>query len=273
YLTIESKIKKQMTSSNKSEMETLLKDVQSLLFRNERTNLPNLAALQQFFTETVMSPMSLFQSTVFTPTEDALSPTSSSRTHWHMCLVRPKMHESRVNSSLLHSLIVNVGVILNQCVLNYNRRVHPSFIDNSRGNNANTNVNNINTNANANANTNVNANHNTHDSNNNNNNLNDTDKIQSRLLAVVTQLKTGVDIRDRHYHMKKYKQCFVAQDAVQWLLQHPAVSNCANEEQSYSCAHSSKAKRQAEDDAPTFKNGTKYFYIFKDLDSFNFFFF
>ncbi|ETO01968.1 FNIP repeat-containing protein, partial [Reticulomyxa filosa] len=141
-------------------------------------------------------------------------------------------------------------------------------------------------NANANANTNVNANHNTHDSNNNNNNLNDTDKIQSRLLAVVTQLKTGVDIRDRHYHMKKYKQCFVAQDAVQWLLQHPAVSNCANEEQVLQlctqlvqfhlierASKKSKAKRQAEDDAPTFKNGTKYFYIFKDLDSFNFFFF
>lgn len=35
---------------------------------------------------------------------------------------------------------------------------------------------------------------------------------------------TGVQVRDRRYHFKKYKNCFVGKDAVEWLCKNESLT-------------------------------------------------
>ena len=46
----------------------------------------------------------------------------------------------------------------------------------------------------------------------------DTSQAQDSLTELADQLKAGVEIKDRKYHLKKYNQCFVGREAVDFLL-------------------------------------------------------
>lgn len=38
------------------------------------------------------------------------------------------------------------------------------------------------------------------------------------LAALALRMQQGVEVRDRHWHLKRYTACFVGREAVSWML-------------------------------------------------------
>ena len=37
-------------------------------------------------------------------------------------------------------------------------------------------------------------------------------------MALAERMERGVEVRDRHWHLKRYTECFVGREAVTWLV-------------------------------------------------------
>ncbi|ETO15031.1 ankyrin repeat protein [Reticulomyxa filosa] len=90
-------------------------------------------------------------------------------------------------------------------------------------------------------------------------------------------MKQQIDIRDRQYRMKRYKQCFVAKEAVGWLVQNRAISGCQSEQDAVALCNLfvhfriiDKARKKHKNsisgpnDLSPFVSGSKYFYVFTE---------
>lgn len=49
------------------------------------------------------------------------------------------------------------------------------------------------------------------------------------LAVLALRMQQGVEVRDRHWHLKRYSACFVGREAVTWLLHGAGVAATKDE--------------------------------------------